>query len=343
MDYAERLLAWFDTNKRAMPWRNTNDPYAIWVSEIMLQQTQVDTVIPYYEKFMDRFLTIHSLASATLEEVYNYWQGLGYYRRAENLYKGAKMVDEEYGGVFPKDIDLVKRIPGIGPYTLGAILSIAFHTPVPAVDGNVMRILSRQFLIEEDISRAKNRKVFDEKVMALMPGDPNRFNQALMELGALICSPKDPGCIECPMQPGCMANHEGVTNLFPVKTAKQKVTVLTYKVMIIRRDDTYWMEKRPEEGLLANLWGFPLVPKDKFKRHVNKDWHINKLKTVSHVFTHRKWELEPLLIEFRGERALMKIIEQAQEGKFVSLAHMNSIPIGTAFKKVIKELQTYRH
>jgi A/G-specific adenine glycosylase len=342
MDYAERMLAWFDVNKREMPWRNTSDPYAIWVSEIMLQQTQVDTVIPYYINFMKRFPTIQRLASAPLEEVYNYWEGLGYYRRAQNLHKGAQMVEREYGGVFPKDVKLVKEIPGIGPYTLGAVLSIAFHMPLPAVDGNVMRILSRQFLIKDDISEAKSRKVFEKKVMELMPEDPNRFNQALMEHGALICTPKTPKCHECPVQTICMAYQQDVVNLYPVKTPKQKVIVLAYYVLIITKDNAFWMEKRPEEGLLANLWGFPMITREEFEASGYEYLQIDELKPVSHVFTHRKWEMEPLLIELGEEKILKEIMSRAKEGKFVSLAEMNSLPIGTAFKRVIKELRTYR-
>ncbi len=337
MDYTERLLTWFDAYKREMPWRNTNDPYAIWVSEIMLQQTQVDTVIPYYNKFMGRFPTVHSLASAPLEEVYKYWEGLGYYRRAENLHKGAKMVDEQYGGVFPGDIEQVKKIPGIGPYTLGAILSIAFHIPLPAVDGNVMRILARQFLIDEDISITKNRKIFEDKVMELMPEDPNRFNQALMELGALVCTPKTPKCSECPVSTLCKGHINGSALQYPVKTKKIKNPSEFYYAILFKKGNTYWMEKRPEEGLLARLWGFPLVEKEGADNIINKACYYEVLQDVSHVFTHKKWEMTPIIIEW--EKTLFsQLTANTELGAFVTLEEMKSYPIATAFKKIIKKV-----
>lgn len=338
MDYAKRLLAWFDTNKRDMPWRKTRDPYAIWVSEIMLQQTQVDTVIPYYERFMNRFPTVHSLAEAALEEVYIYWQGLGYYRRAENLHKGAKMVDEIYQGVFPEDIDLVRKIPGIGPYTLGAVLSIAFHKPVPAVDGNVMRILARQFLINEDIAVSKNKKIFENKVMELMPDDPNRFNQALMELGALVCTPKNPNCGSCPVQELCQAYNRQVISEYPFKGGKTKVLPIKYYVLMVQKGDSYWIEKRPQGGLLANLWGFPLIEEKKFEEIEDKLFEIKRFDSVTHVFTHRRWEMQPVLVAYHESEGIVQLISQQQEGAFMTLKEMKKVPIGTAFKKVLKEL-----
>lgn len=342
MGYAEKLLVWFDENKREMPWRKTNDPYAIWVSEIMLQQTQVDTVIPYYEKFITRFPTVAALAAATREEVYNYWQGLGYYRRAENLHKGARMIEQEYDSVFPREIEQVKKIPGIGPYTMGAVMSIAFHMPVPAVDGNVMRILSRYFLIDADISIAKNRKLFDEKVMELMPEDPNRFNQALMELGALVCTPKNPKCNECPVQKNCGAYQNNRMEEFPVKKAKTKVIPVRYRVFIIKKEDVYWMVKRPEEGILANLWGFPMIEKNKtyvgIKEDSEEPLRGEKLTEVIHVFTHRKWMMEAEVFSFENCEALWQMVSEGQEGLWVTLEEMNRLPIGTAFKKIIIQL-----
>lgn len=338
MTYAERLLKWFDENKREMPWRNTVNPYYIWISEVMLQQTQVDTVRPYYERFIERFPTIESLAQASLEEVHQYWQGLGYYRRAENLHKGAKVVAEKYQGVFPKDPKLVKDIPGIGPYTLGAVLSIAFHIPLPAVDGNVMRILSRQFLIEEDIAVAKNRKVFEHKVMELMPDDPNRFNQALMELGALVCTPKNPKCSECPIQPICKAYEVGRVMELPIKTKKVKNVTMQYKVLLLEKEGKYLMEKRPAEGLLANLWGFPMMEEDEWEGEYVHQIKTVDLEKVVHVFTHRKWEMQPIIIRSNDAEEILPI-ENNQEKKFVTLKEMKGLPIGTAFTKIIGELE----
>ncbi|MGL6172997.1 MAG: A/G-specific adenine glycosylase [Cellulosilyticaceae bacterium] len=342
MNYADRLLEWFDQNKREMPWRNTSDPYSIWVSEVMLQQTQVDTVIPYYEKFMERFPTVVDLADASLEEVHNYWQGLGYYRRAENLHKGAKVVATEYGGVFPKDPKEVKRIPGIGPYTLGAVLSIAFRIPLPAVDGNVMRILSRQFMIDADISITKNKKIFEDKVMELMPSDPNRFNQALMELGALICTPKNPKCTSCPIQPICEA-HQWQRELdFPVKTQKIKVVTEKYRVILIEKDGKYWMEKRSSEGLLAKLWGFPMIEEKEWVKKYEKEVTTFPMEGFTHVFTHKKWELTPIIIDWTPEVERLLGSYVGEENQFVTIEEMSGLPIGTAFTKIIDKLEDIR-
>lgn len=340
MNYANQLLEWFDENKREMPWRKTSDPYGIWVSEVMLQQTQVDTVIPYYMSFMERFPTIHDLAIASLEEVHTYWQGLGYYRRAENLQKGAKMVDERWGGIFPKDPKLVKEIPGIGPYTLGAICSIAFRIPLPAVDGNVMRILSRQFRISDDIAVAKSRKVFEEKVMELMPDDPNRFNQALMELGALICTPKNPKCENCPVRNLCEAHLHHCEEAYPVKTKKVAKQEEYYKVLLIRKGHRIGMEKRPESGLLANLWGFPMIDLSTWENSELSTLQAHSLDQVTHIFTHKKWLMTPIEIQWsqKLEKLLGEVLGSKPELSFVSNEERNALPVATAFKKIVKTL-----
>lgn len=339
MKYTTYLLEWFDKNKRQMPWRERRDAYSIWVSEVMLQQTQVDTVRPYYERFMERFPTVHDLAMATQEEVYTYWQGLGYYRRADNLHKGAKVVSEQYNGIFPTDPKLVKNIPGIGPYTMGAVLSIAFNLPYPAVDGNVMRVLSRQFLIEDDIAIPKTRKIFEEKVMVLMPEDARNFNQALMELGALICTPKNPKCESCPMKPICMAYEEGVQMEYPVKSSKTKAEPDFYKALILKQGDKIYLEKRPEEGLLAKLWGVPLITDAVWEKMKSELVTFEVLEQVQHVFTHRKWLMTPIVIEYTTENA--KIFEEILQGEgvFIVPEGLKNYAIATAFKKVLRKLQ----
>lgn len=302
LDFATPLIKWFKENKREMPWRKTSDPYCIWVSEVMLQQTQVVTVIPYYIHFMERFPTVTALAEATLEEVHTYWQGLGYYRRGENLWKGAKVIQERWGGEFPRDPKLVKEIPGIGPYTLGAVCSIAFHMPLPAVDGNVMRVMSRWFTMSDDIGIAKNRKLFEEKVMENMPDDPNNFNQALMELGALICTPKNPKCDECPVKRLCLAQQKGEQELYPVKAKKVKQTEENYYVLLIERNHEIGLVKRPEEGLLANLWGLPMLTEEDWKALKLDQLNLSRHDKVTHVFTHRKWHMTPVIIRYGDNR-----------------------------------------
>jgi A/G-specific adenine glycosylase len=325
-----------------MPWRNTKDPYKIWVSEIMLQQTRVDTVIPYYERFIERFESVLELANAQTEEVYKYWQGLGYYRRADNLHKGAQMVAFKYGGKFPKDPKEAKEINGIGPYTLGAVLSIAFGVEIPAVDGNVMRVLSRQFLIEEDIAKAKSRKIFEEKVMQLIGEDASSFNQGLMELGAMICTPLNPKCTLCPMKSLCQGYKKQKVENYPVKSKKEKSKIYEYKVLIIKKEDTYWLEKRPNQGLLANLWGFPLIEKEKWEQYRYLEEKAIHLPQTKHIFTHRVWEMEPIIIEeqelldIKKELKLKKLFMN-QNGGYFTNEEIDLLPIGTAFMKVVKE------
>ena len=362
LDYATPLIQWFKENKRDMPWRRTSDPYCIWVSEVMLQQTQVATVIPYYIHFMERFPTVSDLAKATLEEVHNYWQGLGYYRRGENLWKGAKVIEERWQGEFPRDPKLVSEIPGIGPYTLGAVCSIAFHMPLPAVDGNVMRVMSRWYRMKDDIGVAKNRKLFEEKVMENMPDDPNNFNQALMELGALICTPKNPKCESCPIQDLCQAHAHHEEEQYPIKEKKIKKVEENYAAILLRKEDTlkqdnifeegntsdkgitYSFEKRPEEGLLANLWGVPMVAEDQLEAlgiSLDKSQEdIECLKEVTHIFTHKKWKMTPYILEWTKEREekLIKYKINSQELAYWTLKELEDMPVATAYKKIIKQI-----
>lgn len=339
-DFATPLITWFKENKRDMPWRRTSDPYCIWVSEVMLQQTQVITVIPYYINFMERFPTVSALAAATLEEVHQYWQGLGYYRRGENLWKGAKVIEERWQGEFPRDPKLISEIPGIGPYTLGAICSIAFHMPLPAVDGNVMRVMSRWYCMKDDIGIAKNRKLFEEKVMENMPDDPNRFNQALMELGALICTPKSPKCDVCPVQTLCEAHLKHEEEQYPVKEKKIKKVEEDYVVILLRKGGTFGFEKRPEEGLLANLWGIPMIEKARFEGLEIDVEQAEKLKEVVHVFTHKKWHMIPFIMECSEqlEAILMQNKTNTKQLEYYSVKALEKMPVATAYKKIIKQI-----
>ncbi len=338
MTYADLLLEWYQENKRDLPWRRTKDPYCIWVSEIMLQQTQVATVIPYYYAFLDRFPSVKDLANASLEEVHTYWQGLGYYRRGENLWRGAKLIVDKWGGRFPSDKELIKEIPGIGPYTLGAISSIAFNIPLPAVDGNVMRILSRQFCIEADISIAKNRRIFEDEVMELMPEHPSIFNQALMELGALVCTPKNPKCSICPMKVLCEGYKTNSQEVYPIKAKKIKQVEEVYKVLVVKKGNRLGLVKRGSEGLLANLWGFPMVKEEEWGRLGLDERKGTGLNKITHIFTHRKWQMYPVLLDWSKplEEALIKNMKMEGKMQYVEIAHMGEFPIATAYIKIIK-------
>jgi A/G-specific adenine glycosylase len=217
--FGRELLGWYDIVKRKLPWRINRDPYRVWVSEIMLQQTRVDTVIPYYERFMKRFPTVQALAEAPEDDVLKHWEGLGYYSRARNLQTGAREVVDRYNGIVPDDAAAVASLKGVGPYTAGAIMSIAFNRPEPAVDGNVMRVLSRFWLLEDDIAKPAARVKIERLARSIIPeGRAGDFNQALMELGALVCTPKSPGCLTCPVMEHCAGRLAGREVELPIKT-----------------------------------------------------------------------------------------------------------------------------
>ncbi|WP_188498953.1 A/G-specific adenine glycosylase [Pullulanibacillus pueri] len=305
--FQEHLLHWYRKNHRDLPWRRTSNPYYIWVSEVMLQQTQVDTVIPYYEEFISRFPTMHELARAPQEEVLKRWEGLGYYSRARNLQSGVQEVVEKYNAKVPENKKDLLSVKGVGPYTAGAILSIAYQKPEPAVDGNVMRVLSRIFLIDEDITKVKTRQTFETILYDLIPEmEASAFNQALMEIGALICKPKGPICEECPLAHLCRSKAEGTQLHYPVKKKKMKPKDEAFVAVVLKdTQEKLLIQKRPEKGLLANFWEFPLLemsdtqedPLKVVKSYFNKKNHdliiewTKSEQTVTHTFSHLKWHV----------------------------------------------------
>jgi A/G-specific adenine glycosylase len=253
-DLAAALLAHFDTHRRAMPWRETSDPYAIWVSEVMLQQTRVDTVRPYYERWMARFPTAVALAQADLDEVLRYWQGLGYYGRARNLHRAAVVVRERFAGAVPGDPATLRGLPGVGEYTAGAVASIAFGVPTPAIDGNARRVLARVCGLE-DPGAAEVRRLAAALVPADRPGD---FNQALMELGATVCTPRSPACGRCPVASRCRARALGQQERWPRSKKRQPVPLETVETAVLLRDDGgVLLVRRPVDGFLGGTWEFP--------------------------------------------------------------------------------------
>lgn len=302
--FREILLKWYLINKRDLPWRRTSDPYKIWVSEIMLQQTKVDTVIPYFEHFMSKFPTIYELANADLQVVLKAWEGLGYYSRAENLHDAVREVVATYDGQIPEEPKALGNLRGIGPYTQGAILSIAFNKPEPAVDGNVMRVLSRLLMVEENISQERVRKKFEMYIRELIcEDDPASFNQAIMELGALICTPRKPQCILCPVMDHCRAFAHGMERALPIRNKSKKQKTIPYVALLIKNNrDEYLIEQRPEQGLLAHMWQFPMVSTEEVEiDHIEKWFHenygilislIKKKGEIKHVFSHLIWEID---------------------------------------------------
>ncbi|MCP2036609.1 A/G-specific adenine glycosylase [Planomicrobium sp. HSC-17F08] len=339
LQFQKDLIGWFSEEKRDLPWRRTADPYQIWISEIMLQQTRVDTVIPYYKRFIEKFPTLHDLAAADEEVLLKQWEGLGYYSRARNLQAGVREVAENYGGIVPNSRKEISALKGVGPYTAGAVLSIAYGIPEHAVDGNVMRVLSRILLIEEDIAKPKTRKIFEEAVTEIISHeDPSSFNQGLMELGALICTPTSPKCLLCPVREHCAAFHEGKQQDLPIKTKAKKTKALQYAMLAIQNGETVLMEKRPESGLLANMWQFPMVElteevlpveieeqlSESFRGTVS---NAEKITSFKHVFSHLTWNVDGYIA--KGENLIVP-----PHMKWVTAEELELLPISGPVQKM---------
>jgi len=261
------LLTWYNKEKRALPWRETTNPYSIWISEIMLQQTRVDQAINYYIRFMDHFPEPETLAKASEDQILKLWQGLGYYSRARNIHKAAKKIMSEFDGQFPDTFQLLKTLPGIGEYTAGAIASIAFNEPVPAVDGNVQRVISRLFGVTEPVNTTKGSSIIKGIAEDIMDKDePGEFNQALMELGALICKPQSPGCNHCPMQNECYAYRKSLVTELPykVKRTTSRSRFFHYLVFLDPENKKSYFRKRDNKNdIWYHLYEFPLIEADK--------------------------------------------------------------------------------
>lgn len=300
------LLAWYDSGRRILPWREDPTPYHVWLSEIMLQQTRVEAVKPYYDRFLRELPDIADLAVVEEERLLKLWEGLGYYNRARNLKKSAMQIMSEYNGDMPSDYDKLVRLSGIGSYTAGAIASIAFGQAVPAVDGNVLRILSRLRADDRDILDAKVRKSIEEELAGVMPQDrPGDFNQALMELGATVCVPNGaPKCERCPWESLCLARIGDRVSEYPKKSRGKPRTVETKTVLVIQYGQQVALQKRPEHGLLAGMYEFPTLEGLKTKEQVLANLkksgvvplRIRKLENSKHIFTHKEWHMTGYLI-----------------------------------------------
>ena len=302
-ELTQRLLAWYHANARELPWRQTHDPYRIWVSEIMLQQTRVAAVLGYYARFLEAFPTVEVLASAEEEKLMKCWEGLGYYSRARNLQKAAQLVTEQYGGCFPADHDKLLELPGIGEYTAGAIASAAFGLPFPAVDGNVLRVMTRLTDCHEDIALPAAKTLAKDWVSEHMPAEPEEirvFNQALMELGATVCAPNvTPRCEACPLAELCLGRLRGTAETLPVKAAKKPRQAEKMTVYVLEREGRIALRKRPKTGLLAGLWEFPNVSGTLDEEAAIAPvtaWGLTAVEwkkklTAKHIFTHREWHM----------------------------------------------------
>ena len=335
MTPAEALLAWYDSHRRELPWRDIGNPYATWVSEIMLQQTRAETVIPYFQRFMADYPTVEALAAAPLDDVLKHWEGLGYYSRARNLHRGAQRVAAEYGGVLPRTPEALRRIEGIGDYTAGAIASIALGQKAAAVDGNVIRVISRFTGLRENAALPAVKREIAARAEVLMPDErPGDFNQALMDLGATVCVPGTPDCSACPLAAGCAARLLDIAAELPVLPKAKKPRVLCWDVLLIRSGDRVLVRRRTE-NMLRGLWVFPMaegfaVPAEiraAAKEKTGLDCvRIADCGAARHVFTHQIWEMHLWQMETDPGA------EAGSSWRFVTEAELDALALPTAMK-----------
>ncbi|WP_078551901.1 A/G-specific adenine glycosylase [Bacillus alkalicellulosilyticus] len=342
--FRNNLIEWYEGEQRDLPWRINQDPYRIWVSEIMLQQTRVETVIPYYLNFMKQFPTLEDLAYAEEEKILKAWEGLGYYSRVRNLQTAVREVAENYGGIVPDTKEEISKLKGVGPYTTGAILSIAYNKPEPAVDGNVMRVLSRVLLIEEDIAKTKTRKLFEDVTYELISKEkPSEFNQGIMELGALICTPKSPGCLLCPVREHCRAYEKGVQKELPIKAKKKKATKKEMAAAVIQTNDgQVVIHRRGEKGLLAKLWEFPNhetmdvnKQKQELEAFLRDEYEMDvvlteKVQNVEHTFSHLIWNITVYKAELKSG------LPKRDDIALVDRNSVESYPFPVSHQKIIE-------
>lgn len=345
---SDLLIAWFAQHKRNMPWRGQADPYAVWISEIMLQQTRVDTVIPYFLRWMEHFPDAASLCTATEEEVLKQWEGLGYYSRARNLHKTAKIIVHEYGGEFPSNVEILQTLPGIGRYTAGAVASIALGQDEPVLDGNVRRVLARIFDISLPARSSEAEEIFWELAARLIPhGKAGDFNQAMMDLGATICIPRNPNCTECPISNQCEANRLGIQNERPVFSARTPIPHLKVTAGIIQRNGQVFLARRPSKGLLGGMWEFPGgkcepgedLP-DCLQRELLEELGVtvrvgDAFGVYEHAYTHYRVTLHAFLCSL--EKGEPRAIE-ASEIRWVCPEDLPNLPMGKLDRQISRRI-----
>ncbi len=340
----EKLLEWFKRKGRDLPWRRTTDPYAIWVSEIMLQQTQVGTVIPYYQKFLKAFPTVRHLARANLSNVLKVWEGLGYYSRARNLHRASQIVSNHFRGIIPNDLKYLLSLPGIGRSTAGAILSFAFHEDAPILDGNVKRVISRLFAVSDNPARAKTEDLLWKISEWLVPkGLSNPFNQALMDLGSMLCTVKEPDCENCPLRNACKARALGEPESYPSKRIRKAIPHMESVSAIIKKDGKVLLRQRPSSGLLGGLWEFPnwkikekqrsrlsLKLRNQIKKDIGITVDVNELiGTFAQTFSHFKLTLHAYHCQSTDGKG---------KGKWVAIRNLHLFPMSRIHRRIALQL-----
>ena len=348
--FVPALLDWYTHNARDLPWRCANSPYRTWVSEVMLQQTQVDTVIPYFIRWMAAFPEIASLAEADEQAVLSAWEGLGYYSRARNLHRAARLVMEDHSGQLPPSSAALQRLPGIGPYTAGAIASIAFGEDVAAVDGNIRRVLARLFNISVPVRSAEGEARVQALAQGHLPsGRAGDYNQALMELGALVCRPKNPDCGQCPVAEWCQAHQLGLQAERPVTAPRKKTPHLTVTAAVIRQDGRVLLAQRPPDGLLGGLWEFPGGTLEKedaglqacLQREIREELGVDievgeHLGRYEHAYTHFRITLHAFLCVLPPGNSPQPMESQALA--WAGLADLPDYPMGKVDRLIARQL-----
>ena len=338
----EKLLAWYPTHRRALPWREDPVPYRVWISEIMLQQTRIEAVIPYFERFMAELPDVFALAACDDDRLMKLWQGLGYYSRARSLKRAAEVIVRDHGGELPRDLDALLALPGIGDYTAGAIASIAMGQPQPAVDGNVLRVVTRVTACPDDITKAPTKRAVTGALREIYPSGAaaGMLTEALMALGQQVCIPNgEPRCEVCPLAGECEAHRQNRTGEFPVKPAKAARKIERRTVLILRRGGEYAVRKRPERGLLAGLWELPSLPGEadadalaaflagEGLAHTGEPHDLGE---AVHIFTHLEWHMRGLMLDVVGEpRSLTFAPPEALRGEYA---------IPSAFRAYMKQI-----
>jgi len=343
------LVDWYLANLRELPWRIASDPYPVWVSEVMLQQTQVATVLPYYHEFLKRFPNLQKLARANLQEVLKAWEGLGYYARARNLHKAAKVVINQHQGHIPRSWQDLRQLPGVGDYIAAAVLSIAFNQPYAVVDGNVKRVLSRLFVMKEPVNQSPSKKIFQQAAADLLDTQkPGTFNQALMELGAIVCKPRNPLCRACPVQTWCMAYQNDRISEFPRKIKRQATPQYPVAVGVVFKDDRVLITRRKAEGLLGGLWEFPggKIEKNEkaeaacireIKEEVNLAVKVDEhLCRVKHAYTHFKIKMEVFCCSYISGRVKLN---GPVDHRWIRLNQLEDYPLPKANHKFLAKLR----
>lgn len=358
-----QLIDWYYQNRRSLPWHQSRDAYRVWLSEIMLQQTQVDTVIPYFERFIAAYPTVADLAAANPDEVLKLWEGLGYYSRAKRLIPCAQRVVEDFGGQFPKTKKEMLTLPGVGSYTAGAVLGIAYNVKEPAVDGNVLRVMARYLAWQLDIGDPKIRLPFEDYLSDHLPEDVHGFNQALMELGATICTPRSPKCEACPLKESCLALAQDLVTALPIKQKKKKSPTYQVAVAWIACEGRLLLYQKEDSGLLGGFWTLPFGLGDTeaealealeawLTENLGSWWHPNQLSsgpqinahsatvgqdmsTIKHVFTHQIWQMRPYYATIEANIAGALRVEYPRL-TWADRHQLSELAISTAMRKILR-------